>query len=63
MIQVQHPNLVRIIAAVFDEDANRLRRPPLIITELLDINLRQCYLQRRRRLQATNRIPIFLDVA
>ena len=61
MIQVQHPNLVRIIAAVFDEDANRLRRPPLIITELLDINLRQCYL--RRRLQATNRIPVFLDVA
>ena len=61
MIQVQHPNLVRIIAAVFDEDANRLRRPPLIITELLDINLRQCYL--RRRLQTTNRIPVFLDVA
>ena len=61
MIQVQHPNLVRIIAAVFDEDANRLRRPPLIITELLDINLRQCYLQ--QRLQATSRIPIFLDVA
>ena len=61
MIQVQHPNLVRIIAAVFDEDANRLRRPPLIITELLDINLRECYLQ--GRLQPHTRIRVLLDVA
>ena len=61
MIQVQHPNLVRIIAAVFDDAANRLRRPPMIITELLDINLRQCYLQ--DRLQPYSRIPVFLDVA
>ena len=61
MIQVQHPNLVRIIAAVFDEAADQLRRPPLIITELLDINLRQCYLE--KRLQPTSRIPVFLDVA
>ena len=61
MIQVQHPNLVRIIAAVFDDAANRLRRPPMIITELLDINLRQCYLQ--NRLQSYSRIPVFLDVA
>ena len=61
MIQVRHPNLVRIIAAVFDEAANRLRRPPMIVTELLDINLRQCYLQ--ERLQAFSRMPVFLDVA
>ena len=61
MIQIQHPNLVRIVAAVFDETAENLRLPPMIITELLDINLRQCYL--RRRLQPTSRIPIFLDVA
>ena len=61
MLQVQHPNLIGIIAAVFDEAANRLRSPPIIITELLDINLRQCY--QRGRLQAANRMPVFLDVA
>ena len=61
MIQVQHPNLVRIVAAVFDEAADRFMRPPMIITELLDINLRQCYI--RGRLPATGRVPVFLDVA
>ena len=61
MIQISHPNLVRIIAVVFDEAAERLRRPPLIVTELLDINLRQCY--QERRLQPRNRVPVFLDVA
>ena len=61
IIQVQHPNLVRIIAAVCDEDANQLKRPPMLITELLDVNLRQCYLE--KRLHPTSRIPVFLDVA
>ena len=61
MIQISHPNLVRIIAVVFDEAAERLRRPPLIVTELLDMNLRQCY--QERRLQPRNRVPVFLDVA
>ena len=61
MIQVQHPNLIRIIAAVFDEAANRLRLPPMIITELLDTNLRSCY--QRGRLQERNRMPVFLDIA
>ena len=61
MIQISHPNLVRIVAAVFDRDAEKLRRPPLIITELMDTNLRQCYLQ--RMLHSANRVPVFLDVA
>ncbi|CAI8045030.1 Probable serine/threonine-protein kinase drkA [Geodia barretti] len=61
MIQISHPNLVRIIAVVFDEEAERLRRPPLIVTELLDMNLRQCY--QEMRLQPRNRVPVFLDVA
>ena len=61
MIQVQHPNLVRIVAAVFDEAADHFMRPPMIITELLDITLRQCYI--RGRLPATGRVPVFLDVA
>ena len=61
MIQIQHPNLIRIIAAVFDEAANRLTLPPMIITELLDTNLRKCYQQ--GTLQESNRMPVFLDVA
>ena len=61
MIQISHPNLVRIIAVVFDQAAESLRLPPLIVTELLDVNLRQCYQQ--RRLGAHNRIPVLLDAA
>ena len=61
MIQVQHPNLIRIIAVVFDKAADKLRQPPMIITELLDTNLRKCY--QRGRLQERNRMPVFLDVA
>ena len=61
MIQVRHPNLVRIIAAVFDEASHTLRAPPMIITELLDRDLRNCY--QKGRLQETSKIPVFLDVA
>ena len=61
MTQVHHPNLVRIVAAVFDEASRTLRAPPMIITELLDLNLRECY--QRGRLQEPSRIPVFLDVA
>ena len=61
MIHISHPNLVRIIAVVFDQAAESLRLPPLIVTELLDVNLRQCYQQ--RRLGAYNRIPVLLDAA
>ena len=61
MIQIRHPNLVRIVAAVFDEESRRLRSSPMIITELLDMNLRHCYEQ--RRLRESSRIPVFLDVA
>ena len=61
MIQAQHPNLIRIIATVFDQASDRLTEPPWIITELLDTNLRKCYEQ--GRLQETSRIPVFLDVA
>ena len=61
MTQVRHPNLIRIIAAVFDEHSYRLQAPPMIITEILDLNLRQCYEQ--RRLADTSKLPIFQDVA
>ena len=61
MTQVRHPNLVRIVAAVFDEESRTLKAPPMIITELLDLNLRECY--QRGMLKETSRIPVFLDVA
>ena len=61
MTQVRHPNLIRIVAAVFDEQSHRLRAPPMIITEILDMNLRQCY--EREQLQASGKMPIYLDVS
>ena len=59
MTQVRHPNLLRIIAAVFDDQAPRL--PPLIVTELLDMNLRAAY--QNNVLSGPSRVPIFRDVA
>ena len=59
MTQVRHPNLLRIIAAVFDNQVSNL--PPLIVTELLDMNLRAAY--ENNRLSGPSRIPIFRDVA
>ena len=59
MTQVRHPYLLRIIAAVFDDQVPRL--PPLIVTELLDMNLRAAY--QNNRLPGASRIPIFRDVA
>ena len=61
MTQVRHPNLIRIVAAVFDEQSHRFRAPPMIITEILDMNLRQCY--ERGQLQVSGKMPIFLDVS
>ena len=59
MAQLHHPNLLHFIAAVFD---NRLPRlPPLIVMELLDINLRAAY--QNGRLSDVTKMPIFQDVA
>ena len=55
LAEVRHPNLLQFIGAVFD------RSPPLIITELLDINLRQAYQQ--NRLGPGDRLSIFIDIA
>ena len=55
LAEVRHPNLVQFIGAVFD------RSPPLIVTELLDMNLRQAYEQ--NRLGPGDRLSIFIDVA
>ena len=55
LAEVRHPNLVQFIGAVLD------RSPPLIVTELLDMNLRQAYEQ--NRLGPGDRLSIFIDVA
>ena len=55
LAEVRHPNLVQFIGAVFD------RSPPLIITELLDMNLRQAYKQ--NQLRPGDRLSIFMDIA
>ena len=60
MAQVRHPNLVRFIAAVFDDKVQRLEEPPMIILELLDMNLRTAY---KRDVLGASKIPIFRDVA
>ena len=56
MAQVKHPNLLLFVGAVFDG-----RLPPLIVTELLDMNLRMAY--ERGRLTGFSKVPIFQDVA
>ena len=55
LAEVRHPNLVQFIGAVFDQS------PPLIITELLDMNLRQAYEQ--DQLGPGDRLSIFMDIA
>ena len=60
MAQVRHPNLVQFIAAVFDDKVQRLEAPPMIVLELLDMNLRTAY---ERDVLGASKIPIFRDVA
>ena len=58
MAKVRHPNLLLFMAAVFDSPSNT----PLIITELMDTNLRQAYLNA----QLTNngiKLSILRDVS
>ena len=46
LAQVRHPNLVQFLGVVLDEAALRLQEPPMIITELLDVNLHNAYERR-----------------
>ena len=61
MATIQHPNLVRFIAAVFDEEVDRLRDTPLLVLELLHTNLRLAY--KKYDLGPTQAVSIFRDVA
>ena len=56
MAQVRHPNLVLLIAAVMDTEND-----PLIVTELLDISLRNAY--EKKHLQGSSKLSIFRDIA
>ena len=55
MAQIRHPNLVLFIAAVLNEQTG-----PMIVTELLDISLRQAYQANR---VGANKRRIFQDVS
>ena len=43
LAQLRHPNLVQFIGVVLDEAALQPQGSPMIITELLDTNLRKAY--------------------
>ena len=60
MALVQHPNLVRFIGAVMDEDSRALKLPPLLVTELMDIDLRSAY---QKHDLGSSKLSIFRDVA
>ena len=55
MAQIRHPNLVLFIAAVLNEKTG-----PMIVTELLDISLRQAYKANR---VGANKRTIFRDIS
>ncbi len=61
MAQVRHPNLLLFIAAVFDKKVDRLQESPLIISELLDMDLRSAY--EKNKLESSSKYLIFRDVA
>jgi len=56
MVQIRHPNLVLLIAAVIDGEND-----PLLVTELLDVSLRKAY--EKHLLQGSSKLSIFRDVA
>ena len=61
MAHVQHPNLVRLIAAVVDDKVEQCTDTPLLILELLSINLRKAY--KKKDLKDNVLVSIFRDVA
>ena len=57
MAHVRHPNILLFIGAVFEDDE---LHPPLILLELLDIDLRKAY---KANMVGPHNLPIFRDVA
>ena len=60
MSSVQHPNLVRFIAAVVDDAVEQKVDTPIIISELMDMNLRAAY---NAKDLSSQLLSIFCDVA
>ena len=61
MAHIQHPNLVRFIGAVVDKRVDRKMDTPIIVLELLDMDLREAYA--RKSLERSTMLSIFCDVA
>ena len=60
MANIQHPNLVRFVGAVFDDAVEKGRDMPIIVSELMDMNLRSAYTKVNL---SPSLISIFCDVA
>ena len=61
LAHIHHPNLVRFIGAVLDDDVESKRDVPIIVLELLDMNLRTAYAN--ENLSQVTMASIFCDVA
>ena len=61
LAHIHHPNLVRFIGAVLDHDVESKRDVPIIVLELLDMNLRTAYAN--ENLSQATIASIFCDVA
>ena len=61
MASIQHPNLVRFVGAVFDQNVENFTDTPLLLLELLHTNLRQGYEHFDISLGVS--VSIFRDVA
>ena len=61
MAHIQHPNLVGFIGAVLDKDVDSKKDGPIIVLELLDMNLRVAYTT--ENLEWATMLSIFCDVA
>ena len=60
MANIQHPNLVRFVGAVFDDAVEKGRDMPIIVSELMDMNLRDAY---KKVNLSPFLVSIFCDVA
>ncbi|XP_064385808.1 ubiquitin carboxyl-terminal hydrolase CYLD-like isoform X3 [Halichondria panicea] len=63
MAHVQHPNLVRLIAAVVDAGVERGTDSPLLVLEFLDTDLRSAYETKIVNFQKDALLSIFREVA
>ena len=62
MVSIQHPNLVRFIAAVFDDEDKEQPKSPVLVLEMLQTDLRKAY-QKGDVETMYQKISIFRDIA